>query len=166
MGTPIIEGIDNEVLLVCSVFVALVTILLVQLVYNSNNRNSSARQNESNSSPDCPPDPDSASSSRPEGARQENPTEGRKSYFVATLVLIPWPWYYMSRNLSLISIGIMCTKLINTVECQSRCLSSLDQHLINISIHILTDTPLTLDWHSITMSIKTQSVPNQRSVDS
>ena len=91
MGAPIIEGIDNEVLLVCSVFVALVTILLVQLVYNSNNRNSSARQNESNSSPDRPPDSDSASSSRPEDARQENSTEGRKSYFVATLVRIPRP---------------------------------------------------------------------------
>ena len=91
MGAPIIEGIDNEVLLVCSVFVALVTIFLVQLIYNSN-RNSSATQSESNFSPDCPPDSDWASSSRPEDATQENSTEGRISYFVATLVLIPWPW--------------------------------------------------------------------------
>ena len=91
MGAPIIEGIGNEVLLVCSVFVALVTIFLVQLIYNSN-RNSSARQSESNFCPDCPPDSDSASSSRPEDAMQENSTEGRISYFVATLALISWPW--------------------------------------------------------------------------
>lgn len=84
MAAPIIEGIDNEVLLVASVFVALVAILLVHLVYNSN-RNSSARQNESNFSPDS----DSARSLRPEDATQENSREGRKSYFATTLVLIP-----------------------------------------------------------------------------
>jgi len=54
------------------------------LVYNSN-RNSSARQNESNFSPDS----DSARSFRPEDATQENSREGRKSYFATTLVLIP-----------------------------------------------------------------------------
>lgn len=84
MAAPIIEGIDNEVLFVVSVFVALVTILLVHLVYKSN-RNSSARQNESNFSSGS----DSARSSRPEDATQENSREGRKSCFVTTLVLIP-----------------------------------------------------------------------------
>ena len=84
MAAPIIEGIDNEVLFVVSVFVALVTILLVHLVYEWN-RNSSTRQNESNFSLDS----DSVRSSRPEDASQENSREGRKSCFAATLVLIP-----------------------------------------------------------------------------
>ena len=80
MGAPIIEGIDNEVLFVVSVFLALLTIFLVQLVLKSNRNN--ARQNESNFSPDS----DSAGSSRPEDATQENSTEGRKFYFVATFL--------------------------------------------------------------------------------
>ena len=89
MAAPVIEGIDNEVLFVVSVFVALVTILMVHLVYESN-RNSSprqTRQNESNFSSYS----DSANSSRPEDATraQENSREGRTSYFVATLVLNP-----------------------------------------------------------------------------
>ena len=84
MGAPIIEGIGNEVLFAVSVFLALVTILLVQLVYNWN-RNSRTRQNESIFSPDS----DSARSSRPEDATQENSTEGRKSYFVTALFRIP-----------------------------------------------------------------------------
>jgi len=88
MAAPIIEGIGNEVLLSVSVFVAFVVILLVHLVNNSN-RNSSARQNESNFSPDSDP----AGSSRPEDATQANSREGRKSYFAATLVLIPCQQY-------------------------------------------------------------------------
>jgi len=84
MAAPIIEGIDNEVLLAVSIFVALVAILLVHLVYNSN-RNGSAGQNESNFSPDS----DSSRFSRPEDATQENSGEGKKFYFAATLVLIP-----------------------------------------------------------------------------
>lgn len=73
MGASIIEGIDNEVLFVVSVFLALLTIFLVQLVFKSNRNN--ARQNESNFSPDS----DSAGSSRPEDATQENTTEGTES---------------------------------------------------------------------------------------
>lgn len=76
MEAPVIEGIDNEVLFVVSVFVALVTILLVHLLYKSN-RNSNTRQNESHFSSYS----DSASSSRPEDVTQENSREGRKSYF-------------------------------------------------------------------------------------
>lgn len=77
MAAPIIEGIDNEVLFVFSVFAAFVTIVLVHLVYESN-RNRSTRQNDSNIASDS----NSARSTRPEDQTQEisRDEEGKKSY--------------------------------------------------------------------------------------
>ncbi|KAL9968169.1 hypothetical protein ACROYT_G026509 [Oculina patagonica] len=66
MASPIIEGIDNEVLFVFSVFAAFVTIVLVHFVYESN-RNRSTRQNESNSTSDS----NSTRSTRSEDQPQE-----------------------------------------------------------------------------------------------
>lgn len=78
MAAPIVEGIDNEVLFVFSVFVALATVVLVYVVSKSIN-NRSTRQNETNISSDS----DSTRSSRPEDQTQENSREaqGRKSNF-------------------------------------------------------------------------------------
>lgn len=77
MAGTIIEGIDNEVLFVFSVFVAFATIVLVHVVYKlTRNGTLSTRQNESNNSSD------STTSFRPEDQRQENSWEGqgRRSY--------------------------------------------------------------------------------------
>ena len=78
MAAPIVEGIDNEVLFVFSVFVALATVVLVYVVSKLIN-NRSTRQNETNISSDS----DSTRSSRPEDQTQENSREaqGRKSNF-------------------------------------------------------------------------------------
>ena len=73
MATPIIEGIDNEVLFVVSVFVAVVAIFLVHLLQNSNiNFSLDSWQNTAPS--------DSVDSSPSQQRAQENLTEqqGRK----------------------------------------------------------------------------------------
>ena len=73
MASPLIEGIDNEVLFVVSVLVAIVAICLVHLLKNSNSSFSlNSRQNTSNTV-------SLASSS--EGRAQENSSEeqGKKS---------------------------------------------------------------------------------------
>lgn len=68
MATSIIEGIDNEVLFVVSVFVAFVAIYLVHLLYNSN-INLNSGQNTPNTAAD------SVSFSSSEEHAQENTTD-------------------------------------------------------------------------------------------
>lgn len=73
MASPLIEGIDNEVLFVVSVLV-IVAICLVHLLKNSNSSFSlNSRQNASNT--------DSVASSSSEGRVQEDSSEeqGKKS---------------------------------------------------------------------------------------
>ncbi|KAJ7390023.1 transmembrane and ubiquitin-like [Desmophyllum pertusum] len=71
MAAPIIEGIDNEVFFVVSVFVAFVTIFLVHLLYKSNRHEPNVSSASSDSNSDRP------SSPPPEDRTQENSTEGR-----------------------------------------------------------------------------------------
>ena len=74
MASPLIEGIDNEVLFVVSVLVVIVAICLVHLLKNSNSSfGLNSRQNTSNT--------DSVASSSSEGRAQENSSEeqGKKS---------------------------------------------------------------------------------------
>lgn len=156
MAAPVIEGIDNEVLFVVSVFVALVTILLVHLLYKSN-RNSNTRQNESHFSSYS----DSASSSRPEDVTQENSREGRKSYFATTLVQIP---FYQYSKVSLISILSFVLKALVKIFIDLS--STLDRHLSPHLDRFLVNTRPTLDQHLDLNAIATQSTLDQKPADS
>ena len=86
MATSIIEGIDNEVLFVVSVFVAFVAIYLVHLLYNSN-INLNSGQNTPNTAAD------SVSFSSSEEHARENTTDeqGRTNSCLKTWLNITGP---------------------------------------------------------------------------